>query len=69
MMTKSDFQAIADVFNDAMENMNQPITNDMFLSGKTAGIEELAEGMADMLARQNFRFDRKLFLDACGLGV
>lgn len=65
--TQRHYQAVADVINDAMENMDQPDTRAQFLNGKTAGIEEVANSMADMFAKDNERFKRHLFMKACGL--
>lgn len=61
------YQAVADVIADAMENMDQPDTREVFLNGKTAGIEEVANSLADMFAHDNERFKRDVFMSACGL--
>lgn len=66
--TRNHYQSVADVINNAMENMDQPqVTNYSYLVGKVAGIEEIATTMADMFAKDNERFNRTLFIEACGL--
>lgn len=65
--TQRHYQAVADVINDAMNNMDQPDTREVFLNGKTAGIEEVANSLADMFGKDNERFKRDLFMKACGL--
>lgn len=65
--SRNHYQSVADVINNAMENMDQPDTREVFLAGKVAGIEEVATTMADMFAHDNERFNRSLFIKACGL--
>lgn len=67
MFTTRHYQAVADVISDAMENMEQTDTREVFLNGKTAGIEEVATTLADMFAHDNERFSRSTFLAACSL--
>lgn len=68
MMTKSDFQSIADVLNDAIEDMNPvPSNSPEFRGGQAYMLASVARSMADMLAKQNPRFNREQFLAACGL--
>lgn len=69
MMTKKQFQAVADLFNDAMEDMTDYSHMDTgYIVGRAAGIEAMAQDMADYFQKENPRFDREKFLDACGMG-
>jgi len=66
--TQRHFQAVADVINDAMNNVDQPMGKDViYFAGKVAGIEEVANDFARMFERDNPRFRRDLFMKACGL--
>jgi hypothetical protein len=67
MFSTRHYQAVADVINDAVNNMEQPDTREVFLNGKNAGIEEIAHTLADMFAHDNERFSRTTFLAACDL--
>lgn len=67
MFTTRHYQAVADVIADAMNNMDQPDKREVFLNGKTAGIEEVANTLADMFAHDNERFSRSTFMAACDL--
>lgn len=67
MMTAKDFQKIADVLNDEIENMDPTPGNASFHGGQAAMLANVATSMARMLAKENPRFDRDKFLTACGL--
>jgi hypothetical protein len=61
-MTRKDYEAIASVVS---------YVGDMYQSQQNEyeAILTLAEGLADTLARDNARFDRSRFLEACGFGI
>jgi len=64
-MTKKDYEKIAGVIRLAIDcPVNE---NDMFEVGMLADAKGIARDMADMLAKDNPRFDRARFLEACGL--
>lgn len=57
MMTKTHFEAIAQLVNETYTETE----------GEADVVKNLAERMAAMFARENPRFDREKFLTACGL--
>ena len=63
-MTRKHFQAIANIFAWRKDSVNSTIDFDR---GFEYARERLAEDMADYLATQTPNFDRRRFLDACGL--
>ena len=65
--TQRHYQVVADVINDAMNNMGTSNTDSKFLGGKVAGIEEVANSLADTFQKDNPRFRRDLFMKACDL--
>lgn len=67
MFSTRHYQAVADIIHDAVNNMEQPDTREVFLNGKNAGIEEIANNLADMFAHDNERFNRATFMAACDL--
>lgn len=68
-MTKKHFEAIAALFSEAMEDMTDYSHKDTgYIIGRAAGIEAMAEEMADYFALINPNFNRDKFLDACGMG-
>jgi hypothetical protein len=69
MMTMKDFQKIADVLNDSIEDMSPPVIpgSSEFRGGQAYMLASVARSMADMLQKDNPRFDRAKFLTACGL--
>ena len=58
-MTRRDYVAIAAELADARRYSDHP--------EQRLGIDAAAERIADTLARDNPRFDRKRFLAACGV--
>jgi hypothetical protein len=58
-MSKKDYVAIAAVFRGQVETKADPKRVQM--------IRILAHGIADVMARDNSRFDRARFLQACGV--
>lgn len=56
-MTKKHFKAIAQGFADQLAR-----------GGNSAKLRTLAENQADTFAQINPRFNRALFLEACGFG-
>lgn len=58
-MTKKDYEKIAEVFKDSIPIGTENAYFDQWRFTLLA--------MADMLANDNPRFDRTLFLEACGL--
>ena len=62
-MTRKDYIAIAAVFN-ARAQMARNIQNS---ASRLTHYTEIMGDMADMLARDNARFDRSRFLKACGI--
>lgn len=69
-MTRKDYEKIAAVIEGmsivgAPENTGKDAP--MYLRGCREQIKTLADGMADMLAQDNPRFDRERFLKACGV--
>lgn len=72
-MTKKHFEAIAALFSEAMEKAMEDMTDYShkdtgYIIGRAAGIEAMAEEMADYFALINPNFNRDKFLDACGMG-
>lgn len=59
-MTRQDFQLIADVISAQRPNLP---TDDM----TDHGLDILAHALADRFAQVNSRFNRALFLRACGV--
>ena len=53
MLTRKDFQAIADIIRENRKCMNAE--------------KHIAEMFADYLATKNPKFDREKFLKACGI--
>jgi len=62
-MTKKDFQALADIVKE-YGNLNVPCTP---APAQIAGQMWLANKLADMCSDKNPRFNRTLFLKACGV--
>lgn len=63
-MTKKDYIAIAAVIRDGAL-INLETLRDVEVNGQTR--RQIAGTMANMLARDNDRFDREHFLKACGV--
>ena len=66
-MTRKDFQLIADVIK---ENAYKPLHIDDLRDGETAieaVTQELAYEFANALANTNPRFNKALFIKACGV--
>ena len=58
-MTKKHFQALAKAVKDRVDNISN--------ESKAASLVYLANDIADVCKRENDRFDRAKFLEACGL--
>lgn len=66
MMTRQNYQAMADQIADQMEG--NPINSSAnFICGYARATVDMANRMADVFAADNPRFDRERFLKACGL--
>ena len=67
MMTKRDFEAIAEAISDEFNAIDPAngITNSNYILGKAAGMGFLAERLATVFESKNPRFDREKFLTAC----
>lgn len=63
-MTKKDYVAIAAVLAASLDS-----TMGLSPIGDSAGVREVINRMASMLARDNPRFDRNRFLAACAAKV
>ena len=63
-MTKKDYIAIAAVIRDGAL-INLETLRDVEVNGQTR--RQIAGTMANMLSRDNDRFDRERFLKACGV--
>jgi len=59
-MTKKDFELIASAFVEELSNYQD-------LTPQASAIREVARRMATQLKTTNPRFDRNLFLVACGV--
>lgn len=57
-MTRKDYQLIADIFANIVEDFGQ---------GEPVQPSLIAEELSDALAKDNPRFDRERFLKACGV--
>lgn len=66
MMTKKNYEAIAQTISDEFEATMSKSSPD-FIRGAAYGVEETAKSLADYFKRDNPRFDREKFLAACGL--
>lgn len=62
-MTKKDYELIARIF---AKNMGEKATEGRTLPVKTV-VEATARQFADVLSRENTRFDKDKFLKACGI--
>lgn len=63
MLTKKDFKAIAEII--AKQFVDDSGNNESWIIKRH--IRKTAQQLADYFAIQNPRFDRRKFLDACGL--
>lgn len=69
-MTKKDYIKVAEAFNNLFDSNIMDISTDSnFIAGMARGIVDSAEAMADVFAADNPRFNRNLFLTACGMSV
>ena len=70
-LTRKDFAAIAAAVNRArVSGPDQEEVYGTFTSGVVAGrLDWLAKELADALADANGEFDRRRFLEACGVDV
>lgn len=73
-MTKKDYQLIADAINDCaslIAPFENAVNGEKYLAGFDAGTSSardfVASRLAEALAADNPRFDRKRFMTACGL--
>ena len=65
-MSKEDYQAIAAVIYRAMER--QAMGDETLYPDAIRALRSLADDMANMLAADNTRFSRSLFIEACETG-
>lgn len=63
-MTRKDFKAIAEIIKGNVEFIKQ---TDGHCYNCRERIRNIADELADYLSTQNPRFDRKRFLEACGV--
>lgn len=61
-MTKKDFQAIADIMSEALAQAHYTDRYEAY-----AELEDVSRKLADFCTTQNPRFNRALFLTACGV--
>jgi hypothetical protein len=67
-MSKQTYEATANVINDMMESMNIPSEGSVkFTQGAVWAVQSIAEDLARVFERDNFRFDKDKFMKACGL--
>jgi len=57
MLSRKHYQAVGEILSHFPEG------------SPTASMSKMAESFADMFARDNPRFDRARFYEACGLGI
>jgi len=66
-MTRKHYQAFADLINSARREINSEGIPDDFNIGKHYTIGWIASSMAFLFEDYNPRFDRKKFMEACGI--
>jgi hypothetical protein len=72
-MTRKDYVLIADTIAAQVRDIAEEQfharahTDKAILSGERLGVHNLAQRLADKLWQDNYRFDRKRFIDACQL--
>lgn len=66
-MTRRDYAAIAAALLGARRDQGETITPRLDLSDHNRGVSWAAKSIADVMARDNPRFDRARFLAACGV--
>jgi hypothetical protein len=65
-MTRKDYKAIANVIQG--ETINARLSPAIEIESEPiAQLGRIAEGLAQIMERDNERFDRSKFLEACGL--
>ena len=65
-MTRKDYEAIAQVMNDQIWS-DSPFENNRYDTGRALQWEVTCKALADCFKRDNPRFDRTKFLEACGM--
>ncbi len=72
-MTKKDYAAIAAAINNGTvmfpnaANESNADRHEAFIAGANDQVKQLARRIADVMQADNPRFDRELFLKACGI--
>jgi hypothetical protein len=66
-MTRKDYRLIATEFKGVQEFISKATKDKDYQDGKYDAWYLLAVNLANSLAKANSRFDRKKFLEACGL--
>jgi len=68
-MTKKDYEAFATIIKDNLRSYGYH--QDEYEDGRTQGyndaLEDIAHNMCTIFAADNERFDKKIFLKACGI--
>jgi hypothetical protein len=72
-MTRKDYVLIADTIAELVRDIAEEQfharahTDKAILSGERLGVHNVAQRLASKLWEDNYRFDRKRFIDACQL--
>jgi hypothetical protein len=65
-MSRKDYVATAEIINEAIRR--NPVVPEGQIDTAFNAVREVAENLATMFKRDNGRFDRTRFLNACGVG-
>lgn len=68
-MTKKDSELVAAAIKDLYMDIRQSAEDCTITSDKLFGIRCTAREIADVFAHENPRFNRRAFLEACGISV
>lgn len=72
-MSRKDYNAIADILHDVMDETEYPESSEVppeaalsYTLGASLALRTVASRLSMLFARENPRFDRDKFLSACG---
>lgn len=67
-MSKKDYQAIARAIHEQAESANYRADGELAQAAARDAIQRMGHAIASVLASDNPRFDRALFIEACETG-